>query len=105
MTHDPDYRVMSSGMENIMVELMPDSENLFTTDFDIDNKLLVFGPEDGSVPKTIRQHCKRFIQIPSLHCFNLASAATIVMTVVAMRSGLFEGQASQFIMESERRHT
>lgn len=103
MTHNPNYRVKDNGLYNIAVELMPDSENLFEVEFQLDNCLLIFGPEDGNIPRTLLQHCYKFIQIPSLHCFNLASAATIVISKFAEQSGLFGGQASQYVMESEVR--
>ena len=62
----------------ICVELAVGTENLF--DFEHpDNALYIFGPEDGSIPGTIKQHCHRFIQIPTRHCLNLACAINVVL--------------------------
>jgi tRNA(Leu) C34 or U34 (ribose-2'-O)-methylase TrmL len=46
--------------------------------------LHVFGPEDGGVPKGIRNHCHRFVRIPLPDAdertpFNLAAAVNIVL--------------------------
>jgi len=46
--------------------------------------LYVFGPEDGGVPKGIRNHCHRFVRIPLPDVdertpFNLAAAVNIVL--------------------------
>lgn len=39
----------------------------------------VFGPEDGSIPRTIMKHCHRFLHIPAYHCLNLAAAVNVVL--------------------------
>lgn len=62
----------------VAIELLPNSECLF--DFEHpENALYVFGPEDGSIPQVMRQHCHRFVTIPTLHCTNLAAAVYIVL--------------------------
>jgi len=67
------------GYTPVAVELTDSSENLF--DFiHPENALYVFGPEDGSIPSTIMQHCHRFIQIPTAHCLNLAAAINVVLS-------------------------
>lgn len=43
------------------------------------NPVYVFGPEDGSIPTVILQHCHRFVVIPSKHCLNLAAAIYIIL--------------------------
>jgi tRNA(Leu) C34 or U34 (ribose-2'-O)-methylase TrmL len=43
------------------------------------NAVYVFGPEDGSVFKAARHDCHRFVQIPSLHCLNLATAVGLLL--------------------------
>jgi tRNA(Leu) C34 or U34 (ribose-2'-O)-methylase TrmL len=49
-----------------------------------ENPVYVFGPEDGSIPKTVLQHCHRFVVIPGNHCLNLATAvATLLWDRVA----------------------
>jgi tRNA(Leu) C34 or U34 (ribose-2'-O)-methylase TrmL len=44
-----------------------------------ENALYVFGPEDGSLPKTVRLLCHRFVVIPTHHCLNLAAAVNVVL--------------------------
>jgi tRNA(Leu) C34 or U34 (ribose-2'-O)-methylase TrmL len=41
--------------------------------------LYVFGPEDGSIPSVLYQHCHRFVVIPTRHCLNLANAVATVL--------------------------
>lgn len=44
-----------------------------------ENAVYVFGPEDGSIPKTILRLCHRFVIIPTAHCLNLAAAINVVL--------------------------
>jgi tRNA(Leu) C34 or U34 (ribose-2'-O)-methylase TrmL len=44
-----------------------------------ENALYIFGPEDGSLSAGILSACHRFVQVPMLHCANLAS--TIYLTL------------------------
>jgi len=44
-----------------------------------ENAVYVFGPEDGSIPKTYLQHCHRFLVIPTRHCLNLATAVATIL--------------------------
>jgi len=43
------------------------------------NAVYVFGPEDGGLNRVVKQHCHRFVTIPSRHCFNLAVAVAMIM--------------------------
>ncbi len=43
------------------------------------NAVYVFGPEDGSIPQVMLQHCHRFVVIPSKHCVNLAAAIYLIL--------------------------
>jgi len=43
------------------------------------NAVYVFGPEDGSIPQVMLQHCHRFVVIVSKHCLNLAAAVNVVL--------------------------
>ena len=62
----------------VAIELVDNSECLM--DFEHpENAVYVFGPEDGSIPQVMRQHCHRFVKIPTRHCTNLAAAVYIVM--------------------------
>ena len=62
----------------VAVEVDPTAEIL--TQFEHpDDALYVFGPEDGSIPSVIRQHCHRFVTIPTRHCTNLSAAVYITL--------------------------
>lgn len=62
----------------VAVEILPNAE-LLTTFEHPKNALYVFGPEDGGIPQVIRQHCHKFIAIPSRHCLNLGAAVNVVL--------------------------
>jgi|SRR5579871_1931231 len=63
----------------VCVEVMENSEPLTTFEHPLD-AIYVFGPEDGGVPQTFRQHCHRFVHIPAHHCLNLAAAINVVLS-------------------------
>ena len=62
----------------VAVELRPAAESLVTFEHPED-ALYVFGPEDGSLPKSVRLLCHRFVVIPTHHCLNLAAAVNVVL--------------------------
>ena len=62
----------------VAIELTPNSE-IMTTFEHPENPLYIFGPEDGSVPQVIKQHCHRFVAIPTQHCTNLAAAIYLTL--------------------------
>ena len=63
----------------VAVEIQEGSENLF--DFDHpENPFYIFGPEDGSLDWRTKQHCHRFVQIPTQHCLNLSCAVNVVLS-------------------------
>lgn len=69
---------IARGTTVVGVELCKGAYSL--TEFDHpDDAVYVFGPEDGSIPKTARMNCHRFVFIPSRHCLNLSNAVGIVM--------------------------
>lgn len=74
-----DFKVKElKGVVPVAIEFTQSSENL--TEFEHpENALYIFGPEDGGVSKSLLSACHRFVKIPSRHCFNLATAATIVL--------------------------
>ena len=39
----------------------------------------IFGPEDGSLPKSALTLCHRFVVIPSRSCLNLAASVNVVL--------------------------
>ena len=72
------FDLFEKGVTPVAVEVRENSENLF--DFENpENPLYVFGPEDGSVPKVMLQHCHRFVIIPGRFCLNLATAVSTVL--------------------------
>jgi tRNA(Leu) C34 or U34 (ribose-2'-O)-methylase TrmL len=76
--HDRPLDFFTGQSVPVAIELVRGSENLL--DFEHpDNALYVFGPEDGSIPGAWRTLCHRFIQIPTRHCLNLASAVNVVL--------------------------
>jgi tRNA(Leu) C34 or U34 (ribose-2'-O)-methylase TrmL len=62
----------------VAIEVRPNSELL--TDFEHpQNAMYIFGPEDGSIPKSVLTRCHRFVMIPTRHCTNLSAAVYIVL--------------------------
>lgn len=43
------------------------------------NAFYIFGPEDGSIPKAIVEHCEHTIYIPTFSSMNLAATANVVL--------------------------
>jgi tRNA(Leu) C34 or U34 (ribose-2'-O)-methylase TrmL len=62
----------------VAVELVPGSESLIWFEHP-DNALYVFGPEDGSLNRSVLGQCHRFVQIPTQHCTNLGAAVYTVL--------------------------
>jgi tRNA(Leu) C34 or U34 (ribose-2'-O)-methylase TrmL len=44
-----------------------------------DRALYIFGPEDGSLTKEIRDWCEEVIYIPTTGCMNLAATVSVVL--------------------------
>ena len=79
----------------VAVELQDGAENLF--DFEHpENPIYIFGPEDGSLDWRTKQHCHRFIQIPTQHCLNLACAVNVVLSHRAQQMYQKTGQLLTF---------
>ena len=74
---DEPLRYFASAVP-IAVELLPNSENLLAFEHP-DNAVYLFGPEDGSVPQSVRGLCHRRIFIPTRHCTNLAAAIYLLL--------------------------
>lgn len=62
----------------VAIEVRENSENLFQFEHP-EKALYVFGPEDGSIPRVLLQHCHRFVVIPSRHCLNLSMAIGTIL--------------------------
>lgn len=44
-----------------------------------DRALYIFGPEDGSLDKEIRDWCEDVVYIPTTGCMNLAATVNVVL--------------------------
>lgn len=66
------------GISIVAVEFVQNAENLAHF-VHPENAVYVFGPEDGSIPSSILGLCHRFVQIPTAHCLNLATAVATVL--------------------------
>jgi tRNA(Leu) C34 or U34 (ribose-2'-O)-methylase TrmL len=70
---DRPFDLLDDDVVPVAIELVPHAQQL--QDFQHPEKAVyVFGPEDGSIPKSIRVLCHHFVVIPTLHCTNLAAA-------------------------------
>jgi len=67
-----------SGLTPVAVELTHGAEDLAWF-VHPKNALYVFGPEDGDLGSAELSQCHRFVQIPGLHCLNLASAVAVLL--------------------------
>ena len=62
----------------IAVEFRPNSELLF--DFKHpENATYIFGPEDGTLDRSILTRCHSFVKMDTMECLNLATAVSIVL--------------------------
>lgn len=89
----------------IAVEVDPSAEQLHRFEHP-ERALYVFGPEDGSLSKVVRQKCHRFVMIPSYHCLNLAGAVYTVLydrTAKRRLAGLEDEVATANLMRNEGR--
>jgi tRNA(Leu) C34 or U34 (ribose-2'-O)-methylase TrmL len=62
----------------VAVEVLDSAESLPTFIHPL-GAVYVFGPEDGELPKGVRNACHRFVTIPSDGCLNLAAAVNVVL--------------------------
>jgi tRNA(Leu) C34 or U34 (ribose-2'-O)-methylase TrmL len=58
-----------------------------------EDAVYVFGPEDGSLGRPTLMRCHRFVQIPTRHCLNLATAVATVLYDRAAKALLDDGDA------------
>lgn len=93
---ETDLEVQAVDLTPVCVELVEGAERL--PDFEHpDRALYVFGPEDGGVPKSVRRHCHRFVEIPGRSCLNLAAAINVVLYDRCLQFGFpqFEGRGDE----------
>lgn len=67
------FNHLPEGVIPVAVELVKGAENLLQFEHP-ENAVYVFGPEDGSIPRTIQRLCHRRVFIPTKHCLNLTMA-------------------------------
>jgi tRNA(Leu) C34 or U34 (ribose-2'-O)-methylase TrmL len=88
----------------VAIEVRPNSELL--TDFEHpEDALYLFGPEDGSIPKSLLRCCHRFVMIPTRHCTNLSAAVYLVLYDRLLKrqwSGLEEVKAPSLCLDEDR---
>lgn len=80
-----DYFITRSGLVPVAVELLPGAQDIRHFRHTSDS-LYVFGPEDGSIPKSIRRLCHSFIQIPTNYCVSLPAAVHLTLYDRMMKS-------------------
>jgi len=69
------------------------------------NPIYVFGPEDGSIPQSIRKFCHSFVAIPTYHCLNLSNAVSLVLydrLLKQMESGEVQGWTMDDFLKEQR---
>jgi len=83
------FNRFSKRITPVAVEVREQSEPLPAFEHP-DKPLYVFGPEDGSLPKSIVRHCFRFVTIPSKHCLNLGNAVNVVLYDRLFKMGVLD---------------
>lgn len=83
------FNRFSKEITPVAVEVRDNAEPLTTFEHP-EYPLYVFGPEDGSLPRVVLQHCYQFVVIPSKHCLNLASAVNVLLWDRIQKMGIVE---------------
>jgi tRNA(Leu) C34 or U34 (ribose-2'-O)-methylase TrmL len=68
-----------TSIKPVAIEILPGAQNLSNFEWDFDNNILLFGPEDGSIPSNILRNCVSFVQIPTNYCINLSAACYLAL--------------------------
>jgi len=72
------FDVIPSNCTPIAVDLTKDANNI--VDFSHPKQAFyIFGPEDGTLDKSITSRCKETIYIPSKLCLNLAACVNVIL--------------------------
>ena len=71
-------QVIPLGCTPVAVELVKDAKPLpeYTHP---ERAFYIFGPEDGTLDKTVRSWCKDVVYIPTVGCMNLAATVNVVL--------------------------
>lgn len=75
---DPLARYEKLGYTPVAVELRENAENLFNF-VHPENPVYVFGPEDGSLGRSVLSRCHRFVVLPTKFCLNLSAAVYTIL--------------------------
>jgi tRNA(Leu) C34 or U34 (ribose-2'-O)-methylase TrmL len=90
ISFDYPFDAFEGGTTFVGVEIVPGAENIFDFEHPQD-AVYVFGPEDGSIPKSYRGLCHRFVRIPSHFCLNLSAAVYTILYDRALKQHLGGG--------------
>ena len=73
----------------VAVEFRPNSTPLPLFEHP-EHAVYVFGPEDGSLDRSILTLCHHFIVIPTRHCVNLAAAVNLILYDRVAKQGVID---------------
>lgn len=62
----------------VAVDLLPGARSLIEFQHP-ERAFYIFGPEDGTLGRSITDHCKFAVQIPTRYCMNLAATVNVVL--------------------------
>ncbi len=62
----------------VAVDLVPNAKNLVNF-VHPERAFYIFGPEDGTLGKSVTDRCKWAIQVPTKYCMNLAACVNVVL--------------------------
>lgn len=62
----------------VAVDLVPGAKNLVNFSHP-ERAFYIFGPEDGTLGKSVTDRCKYSVQVPTKYCMNLAATVNVVL--------------------------
>lgn len=76
--HDNPFSILEDDVVPVAIEFRPNSHDLF--EFKHPEKAVyIFGPEDGTLGRSILTKCHHFVRIDTMECLNLAVAVGTVL--------------------------
>lgn len=72
------HEMIPFDCEPVAVDLVEDAVSLHSFQHP-QRAFYVFGPEDGTLGKTVLSWCKHRVMIPTHHCMNLAATVNVVL--------------------------
>lgn len=82
--HIPSFQVddifdaIPHGTVPVAVEITDDARPLASY-IHPERAFYIFGPEDGSIPKSVLERCRDVVYVPTNHCMNLAATVAVVL--------------------------